>query len=194
MAISLPQISELIRSRRAVFPKFYIPGKPIEASILEQLLENANWAPTHKRTEPWRFRVFHSEDSRQKLAEYMSGFYKKNTPAELFSIEKMAGAGANALRAGAVIAIVLHADVSANLPDFEEIASVGMAVQNMWLTCAATGLGSYWSSPKAALEGNEFLKLEKGERCLGLFFLAWHEMSAEIPGKRGDVREKTIWM
>ena len=194
MAISLPQISELIRSRRAVFPKFYIPGKPIEASILEQLLENANWAPTHKRTEPWRFRVFHSEESRQKLAGYMSDFYKKNTPAELFSIEKMAGAGANALRAGAVIAIVLHADASANLPDFEEIASVGMAVQNMWLSCAAIGLGSYWSSPKAALEGNEFLKLEAGGRCLGLFFLAWHEMPADIPGKRGDVTEKTIWM
>lgn len=194
MSISLAQISELIRSRRAVFPKFYVPGKSIDRAIIEQLLENANWAPTHKRTEPWRFRVFHSEESRQKLSDYLSDFYKKNTPAELFLEEKMKGAGANPLRAGAVIAVVLRPDPAANLPEFEEIASVAMAVQNMWLSCAAIGLGSYWSSPRAALKGNEFLHLESGERCLGLFYLAWHEMPADVEGKRGDVAEKTMWM
>lgn len=26
-------------------------------SVLEQMLEAANWAPTHGRTEPWRFVV-----------------------------------------------------------------------------------------------------------------------------------------
>ncbi len=193
MNISLDQISELIRQRRAVFPKFYIPGKPIERAIIEQLLENAHWAPTHKRTEPWRFHVFHSEESRQKLADYFSDFYKKNTPAEMFSEEKMLGAGANPLRAGAVIALVLHPDPAANLPEFEEIASVAMAVQNMWLSCAAIGLGSYWSTPKAALQAADFLQLEAGERCLGVFYLAWHEMPADVPGKRGDVAEKTVW-
>ncbi len=194
MSISLAQISELIRSRRAVFPKFYIPGKPIDRAIIEQLLENANWAPTHKRTEPWRFKVFHSEESRQRLSDYMSDFYKNNTPEELFSAEKMKKTAENPLRAGAVIAIVLRPDPAANLPDFEEIASVAMAVQNMWLSGAAIGLGSYWSSPRAALEANEFLKLEPGERCLGLFYMAWHEMPADVVGKRGDVAEKTIWM
>ena len=193
MNISLAHISELIQNRRAVFPKFYVPGKPIDRTIIEQLLENANWAPTHKRTEPWRFHVFHSEESRRKLSDYLSDFYKKNTPADLFSEEKMIGAGANPLRAGAVIAIVLHPDPAANLPEFEEIASVAMAVQNMWLSCAAIGLGSYWSTPRAALEANEFLKLQAGERCLGLFYLAWHEMPADIEGKRGNVAEKTAW-
>lgn len=190
MNISLAQISELIRTRRAVFPKFYQPGKAIDKAVIEQLLENANWAPTHKRTEPWRFKVFHSEESRQKLSEYLSDFYQKNTPADQFSEEKMKGAGANPLRAGAVIAIVLRPDPAANLPEFEEIASVAMAVQNMWLTCAAIGLGSYWSSPKAALQANEFLNLEAGERCLGFFYLAWHEMPAEVPGVRGAVAER----
>lgn len=194
MPVSLAQISELIQNRRAVFPKFYLPGKPIDKAIIAQLLENANWAPTHKRTEPWRFRVFHSEESRQKLSDYLSDFYKKNTAAELFSEEKMKGAGANPLRAGAVIAIILKPDPAANLPEFEEIAAVAIAVQNMWLSCAAIGLGSYWSTPRASLEANEFLNLEAGERCLGLFYMAWHEMPAEVPGKRGDVREKTVWL
>lgn len=194
MSISLTQVSELIQSRRAVAPKFYVPGKPIDRVIIEQLLENANWAPTHKRTEPWRFRVFHSQESRQRLSEYLSKFYQENTPPDLFSEEKMIGAGANPLRAGAVIAIVHSPDPAANLPEFEEIASVAMAVQNMWLSCAAIGLGGFWGSPRAALEANEFLQLESHERCLGLFYLAWHEMPTEVLGKRGDVAEKTTWM
>ncbi|HLP95988.1 MAG TPA: nitroreductase, partial [Saprospiraceae bacterium] len=140
--MTLSDISNLIKQRRAVFPKFYLPGQPVDRAVLEQLLENANWAPTHKRTEPWRFKVFHSAESRQKLSDYLSEYYRKNTPADQFSEEKMKGAGANPLRAGAVIAIVLHPDPAANLPEFEEIASVAMAVQNMWLTCAAIGLGS----------------------------------------------------
>lgn len=192
--MTLFDISDLIKQRRAVFPKFYTPGKPIDKAIIEQLLENANWAPTHKRTEPWRFKVFHSEESRQSLSEYLSEFYRKNTPADQFSEEKMKAAGANPLRAGAVIAIVHRPDPAANLPEFEEIASVAMAVQNMWLSCAAIGLGSFWASPKASLEAREFLQLAEGERCLGFFYLAWHEMPADVPGQRGNVAEKTVWM
>lgn len=191
--MTLDQVSALMQRRRAVFPKFYVPGKPIDRAIIEQLLENANWAPTHKRTEPWRFRVFHSEEGRQRLSNYLSEFYQKNTPPDLFSEEKMVAAGANPLKAGAVIAVVLRPDPAANLPEFEEIASVAMAVQNMWLSCAAIGLGSFWASPRAALEANEFLQLDATERCLGLFYLAWHEMPADVPGKRGDASEKVVW-
>lgn len=192
--MTLSDISDLIKQRRAVFPKFYTPGKPIDKAIIEQLLENANWAPTHKRTEPWRFKVFHSEESRQQLSDYLAEFYRKNTPADQFSEEKMKAAGANPMRAGAVIAIVLHPDPAANLPEFEEVASVAMAVQNMWLSCAAIGLGSFWASPKAAFEAGDFLQLETGERCLGFFYLSWHEMPADVPGQRGNVASKTVWM
>ncbi|MBL7808749.1 MAG: nitroreductase [Saprospiraceae bacterium] len=192
--MTLSEISHLIKSRRAVPPKFYTPGKSIDQDTIKQLIENANWAPTHKRTEPWRFKVFHSEESRQKLSDYLSEYYRKNTPADQFTEEKMKGAGANPLRAGAAIAIVLHPDPAANLPEFEEIASVAMAVQNMWLTCAAIGLGGFWSTPKSALESGEFLQLEAGERCLGFFYVAVHEMPAEIQGQRGSVEEKTVWV
>jgi nitroreductase len=157
------------------------------------LLENANWAPTHRLTEPWRFRVFHSEESRRRLGAYMSDFYQKNTPPELFSEEKMKKNGENPLLSGAVIAVVMQRDPEERIPEFEEIASVAMAVQNMWLSSAALGLGCYWSTPKAALEAGEFLNLQPGERCLGLFYLGWHEMP-EIPGKRKPVEEKVTWV
>lgn len=190
---SIAAISDLIHRRRAIFPKFYIPGKPVERAFIEQLLENANWAPTHRLTEPWRFRVFHSDESRRRLGNYMSEFYRKNTPPELFSEEKMKKNGENPLRSGAVIAIVMQRDPEESIPEFEEIAAVAMAVQNMWLTCTAIGLGCYWSTPKAALEAGEFLNLQPGERCLGLFYLGWHE-APDLQGKRSPVAEKVVWL
>lgn len=190
--MTVSEISDLILRRRAIFPKFYIPGKPVERALIEQLLENANWAPTHRLTEPWRFRVFHSEESRQNLSAYFSDFYLKNTSQEQFSEEKMKKSGENPLLAGAVIAIVMQRDPEARIPEFEEIASVAMAVQNMWLTCTAMGLGCYWSTPKAALEADAFLNLQPGERCLGLFYLGWHN-APDLPGKRKPVTEKVIW-
>lgn len=192
MPVATADLGDLIRRRRAIFPKSYLPERPIDRTIIEQLLENANWAPTHKRTEPWRFQVFHSPESRDGLGDYMSEFYRQNTPPEVFSEEKMIKNGENPRRSGAVIAIILHRDPAESIPEFEEIAAVAMAVQNMWLNCTALGLGSYWSTPRAALEAHDFLGLAPNERCLGLFYLGWHEMP-ELPGKRGDVAEKTIW-
>ena len=33
-----------------------------------------------------------------------------------------------------------------SLPKMEEVAAVSMAVQNMWLTATAHGVGCYWST------------------------------------------------
>ena len=49
-----------IRNRRSVFPAQYT-GEPVEKETIEQLLELANWAPTHKKTQPWRFKVIYGE-------------------------------------------------------------------------------------------------------------------------------------
>ncbi len=192
MMLTAAETGELIRRRRAIFPKTYLPDKPVDRATIEQLLENANWAPTHKRTEPWRFQVFHSPESREQLGDYLAEYYRRTTPPELFSAEKMAKNGENPRRSGAVIAIILHRDPAESIPEFEEIAAVAMAVQNMWLTCTALGLGCYWSTPKAALEAGVLLGLEPNERCLGLFYLGWHDMP-EIPGKRGEVADKVQW-
>ncbi|MBK8555898.1 MAG: nitroreductase [Lewinellaceae bacterium] len=185
-------IQDLIRRWRSIFPKTYVQDKPVDRATLEALLESANWAPTHRLTEPWRFVVFHSAESRDQLGSYLSAYYQQHTSPEIFSEEKFLKNGENPCRSGAVIAIVMQRDPEERIPEFEEIAAVSMAVQNMWLHCTELGLGCYWSSPKAALEADTFLGLEPGQRCLGLFYLGWHNMP-EIPGKRSPVEEKTQW-
>ena len=36
-------------------------GAPVPRRVIERALEAANWAPTHGKTEPWRFAVFMGE-------------------------------------------------------------------------------------------------------------------------------------
>jgi nitroreductase len=185
------QFNALARRRRSIFPNMY-NERPISRAIIEQILENANWAPTHQKTEPWRFRVFLG-DSRERLSEYLSSWYSANTPADRFSEIKMEKMRQNPLRSACVIAICMARDPKERVPEWEELAAVACAVQNMWLSCAAYGIGSYWSTPPAILEAGEFLDLGPGERCLGLFYMGYHDMP-EIPGQRGPISEKTIWL
>lgn len=60
-------IDEIIKNRRATPPRFMAKDEISKETILK-LLENANWAPNHKNTEPWRFKVFTGE-AKQKLAD-----------------------------------------------------------------------------------------------------------------------------
>lgn len=189
--ITPDQVNELIRKRRSVFPKSY-NSKPITREVVEQILENANWAPTHKLTEPWRFKVIVG-GGLERLATYLSTTYKENTPADSFSERKFNKLKTNPMKAACVIAICMKRDEEERIPEWEELASVACAVQNMYLTCAAYGLGSYWSSPKIILEANEFLSLEEGERCLGLFYMGYHDLP-ELPGKRTPIEEKITWI
>ena len=68
------EISTLIRNRRSVYSKNYTDEK-VDNHIIQEMLENANWAPTHRLTEPWRFTVFEGEGL-NKLAEFQSIRYK----------------------------------------------------------------------------------------------------------------------
>ena len=67
------EISRLIRSRRSIYPKSYLPGQPVERELIEQLLENANWAPTHKLTEPWRLALEPKGDPRHRAHSLQTG-------------------------------------------------------------------------------------------------------------------------
>jgi nitroreductase len=183
-------IDELIRQRRSVFPPQY-NGKPIERKIIEQILENANWSPTHKLTEPWRFYVFESAAAREKLSHFLSDYYTENTPAELFSPIKQKKSKQAALLSACVIAICMQRHES--LPEWEEIAAVSAAVQNMWLTATAYEVGAFWATPNAIHEAQAFLGLKPNERCLGFFYMGHTDV--QIPdSKRSPISEKTTWM
>ena len=67
-----------------------------------------------------------------------------------------------------------------------------MSVQNMWLISTDLNIGSYFSSPKLINSMGEFIPLNEGERCLGIFYMGKHD---EIVNQRkpAPIEDKVIW-
>lgn len=190
MKLSTEAVSHLLRHRKSVFPKQYI-DKEITKEVLLEILEDANWAPTHRMTEPWRFKIFKGE-SRNTLSAYLGDYYKTNTPDADFSDFKYKKTLKKPLQSACVIAICMQRDPKESVPEWEEVAAVSCAVQNMYLSCTAHGIGCYWSSPKSMRDANEFLGLKTGESCLGLLYMGYYE-PFDAERKRGSIADKVEW-
>ncbi len=184
-------VSELIQERRSVFPVSYT-GEKVEEKTIMGILENANWAPTHKLTEPWRFVVF-ADDGLLSIGEFLANHYLEHTPSELFSEDKYKRTLSKALKSSHVIAICMQRDAKQSVPQWEEVAAVACAVQNMYLSCTSLELGCYWSSPKAIVDAKEFLQLRPGENCLGFFYIGVPEKGHQAKSKRSAIVEKVRW-
>ena len=184
-------LTSIIKTRRAIFPACYTDEEISDQTILA-ILENANWAPTHRETEPWRFKIFKG-DSLRRLGEFNAEFYRENTPEDSFSEMKFNKTLNKPSKSACVIAICMKRDEKESLPEWEEEAAVACAVQNMWLSCRALGIGCYWSSPKSIHHADEILKLSQGEKCMGYFFMGYMK-EGEYKSERGDIRDKIEWI
>ncbi len=182
-------IFDLIKNRRSVFPSTYI-DKPIAKTDIEKILVAANWAPNHRKTEPWRFKVLQGT-SQERLGKFLSLKYQEvDSKPKQIKVRKLLE---NPAKAGALIVICMQRDPKESVPEWEEIAATAMAVQNMWLCCTELGIGSYWSSPGLIKYMDEFFDLNEGERCLGFFYMGYYE--AELPEvSRESIEDKVVWM
>ena len=160
-------LKEIIESRRSIFPKDYT-GEEIEQEILDEILRSATFAPNHKRTKPWRFKIFKGEE-KNRLGEKLAEIYKNTVAPQHFLEKKYLSISEKAAKANVIVTISVN--FSGLLPEWEEIAATAMAVQNMYLTCTAHGIGSYWSSPGMIKHLDEFLNLEENQKCYGLFYI-----------------------
>lgn len=160
-------LKNIIENRQSIYPKDY-SGEAIPESVLQEILNSANFAPNHKKTSPWRFKIIRNDELKPLGAE-MQRLYKENTPEHLFLQKKYDDFAVKISQTYAVISIVVN--FSGLVPEWEEIAAVAMAVQNMYLTASANNVGCYWSSHEVTSQLDIFLNLEENQRCLGLFYL-----------------------
>ena len=185
------KLNDIIKNRRATPPKFLI-NKEIPRSVIQQVLDNANWAPTHKNTEPWRFKVYLGE-SKQKLAnEIYLLLTKKVAEGEPLNSQKIDKFKDALERVPVAIAIIFERDIAERVPEWQEIAAVSMAVQNMWLTATDMGLGAFWSTPEFLSQLNDILEIQPGQKLLGFFYVGYISMEFPGPG-RGDIAAKVEW-
>ncbi|MFI5171142.1 MAG: nitroreductase [Chitinophagales bacterium] len=193
MKYNTGEINHLIRNRRSVKPANY-SGIAVDESVIREMLENARWAPTHGKTEPWRFFVFH-HDGLQKLANFQSELYKNITPPEQFIETKFEKLQNTPLKSSYVIMIGLSRQQSGKIPLVEEVLAVGCAVQNMQLTAAAFGVASYWSTGGMTYkdEMKTFLGLGNDDLCLGMLYIGNYQGEPLI-SLRSPIEEKTVWI
>tara|TARA_B100001059_G_C17823839_1_gene580058 strand:+ start:698 stop:1285 length:588 start_codon:yes stop_codon:yes gene_type:complete len=184
-------IDDIIQNRRSIYPSQF-NDKPIKKSLINKLLENANMAPTHKLTQPWRFRVLQNK-AKDDLGDFLSKTYISSTNSKTYSKFKNNKIIEKCFRSSAIIVICMQRDPNNTVPEWEEIASTSMAVQNIWLTCAANNIGCYWSSPKSIENINNLLILNKGERCLGFMYLGHYNLKEKISFKRDSINKKVKW-
>lgn len=186
-------LSKIIKERRAIYPKSFDPSREVDDALIALILENAIMAPTHKKTEPWRFIVI-KDAAKQRLTDWMEADYRaqqKDTVSET-GLQKFLE---KPILSKAVIAIILQRNEESGLPEWEEIAALSCAAQNLWLSASAAGLGTYWSTPSAISRMQPFLALAPNERCLGLFYLGYPASPAAQPaGLRKPLSEKVKWM
>ena len=182
------KLFQTIEERRSIFPKQF-NNRTIKNKDLKLILKAANFAPTHKKTEPWRFKVLQNV-FKNEFGKFLSEKYKTTTTK--FSEYKYENINNNIKRSSAIILICMQRDPLNSIPEWEEIASVSMAVQNMWLMSTELNIGSYWSSSKLIDYVHEFIKLKKGEKCLGIYYMGYYDnkVKRRVPGSYED---KVSW-
>lgn len=186
-------VNEAIQNRRSIYTGMF-SGEKVDNTIIEKMLENANWAPTHKLTEPWRFVVFEG-DGLKKLATFQSELYKtraeKNGNFNEATFDKLA---AKPLECSHIIAIGMkrHSVV----PEVEEVCSTACAVQNMLLTASAYGVGCYWSTGGVTFyeEAKPFFGLDEEDKLLGFLFIGTMKSDKWPEGRRKGIEEKVTWV
>jgi len=174
--------SEILRSRRTTYPR-YFNGDRIKDSVVTEILENANYAPSHRMTQPWFFKIF-CDDNKKNLAKAIVNV-KSNTSFEKKIYE-------NFEKTSHIICVCMkrHEQI---VPEWEEIAATAMSVQNIWLSIVNSSIGGYWSTPKYISNLDNFLKLEDNEKCLGFFYLGVVKSFEPRSVSRHSISKKIIW-
>ncbi len=189
-------INQYIQQRRTIKPEKF-SKEVIPQDIVNQILENANWAPTHGYTEPWRFWVF-AGDGRYELADFHANLYKEVTPEEEFKEKTYQKIHDRPLMASHIIAIGMkRGDKPQKIPAIEEVEATACAVQNMWIAASAYGIGAYWNS--GGMTYHESMKsyfgLGEEDEFLGFLFLGYPENKEWPKGQRLEsIQAKTAWI
>jgi nitroreductase len=209
-------IFNTIRKRRSIFPKDFT-GEQVPVSIVEECLAAANWAPTHGKTQPWRFIVC-GNSVMEKISSLRDVYMESILEGEaLEKYRKKVIRKRNSIKNTSYTIFIMVKAVTTStgrrMKEWEEIAAVSMAVQNFHLQLTTywnNGIGGYWSSGgvdsylKNSKDIRELLGAENGQKEEGVpddIILGAFHLGCVLPSKmnkykssRGDIKDKVKWM
>lgn len=188
-------VTNTIRSRKSIYADSFT-GEILPDEILKEILTNATWAPTHKMTEPWRFIVLSGSQLR-KYGDFMAEYYKhlyEDISDEQKKTDKYNYLKNYPLKAACMIGVIFSKSSNMNIPEWEELAAISCAVQNMAISATSYNLGSYWATGGSAIEYVRTFALQEHEQSLGLFFIGYPEDQAlSVKKRRTSIEKKVSW-
>lgn len=184
-------VDNIIQKRRSVYPVQYT-GEAINDETIWAVLADANSAPSHRNTEPWRFKVY-SGQAKEGLSEALTKAYKAHIPIEEQKEIKIKKIGGKTSKSSHILVVSRKLFDPAINPDWEEIASIACAVQNIYLSCTIRGLGCYWSTPKYLVGQKNILGLPDDEYCLGLVYIGVPDAEKTRTVIKQPIEDKVMW-
>ena len=168
------ELEQAIRTRRT--HKAYAP-EPLDRETLDELFELARWAPNHKLTNPWRFRVL-GPQALQRL---------KDAAEDPIAAAKLD-------RAPTLVAVSATQSGDPVL-DEEDVLATATAAYVVLLAAHGRGLAGYWRTPGVlrTAAGRAALGVEQGERVLGLLHLGHPRQEPRVP-ERAPVEQVAIYL
>ena len=142
-------VERAIRERRDM--RHFLPD-PLPAGLLERLVEAAHRAPSVGYMQPWRFVRVADYDLRERLHALVEQERLATAAALPSRNDEFLKVKIEGIRECAEVLVVAlmpererHLIGRRTLPEMD-IASVGCAIQNMWLLARAEGIGIGWVS------------------------------------------------
>jgi nitroreductase len=189
--LSATRLLNALATRRSFSLKELRPD-PIDRALVAQLMEAANWAPSHGKTEPWRF-VVYSGDARRIIGDAFGAAFRLLNPAQAAGSAGERAQRERVWQAPVWIALGMRPDPK--MPEWEELIAFGSAVQNLHLMASALGLAAKWTSGACATHDHvaEVVGFAPETRLFGFFYVglpaaAWPE------GRRRPLTEKVRWV
>ena len=188
------QVADTIKNRRSIGGG-KMNGQIIPDETVNEILALADWAPTHGRTEPWRFFVYGGEALKQ-FGKIHAELYWNNTPEDKrqeATYEKLLH---NIDKVSHLVIAVMKRGQNEKIPQLEEVAAASAAIQNILLGATALGISSFWSTGgmthKPALK--EYLGLAQEDIIMGLIFLGYTDEPHKEGVRNTPLSEKVKWL
>ncbi len=186
-------LQDIIHNRHTTKPAL-MNGDKVDDAVIMQLLQLADRAPTHARTEPWRFLIYKGESLR-RFCEDHAELYWENTDTTIRNQEKYEKLRNQHRTVSHLIVTVMKRTEAARIPAEEEYAAVCAAVQHILLACEALGLAAIWSTGGMTHRDQfkSFLDLEAQDSVVALLFVGKSDADIQPTQRRIPLGEKIIW-
>ncbi len=187
-------VRDNILNRRTIKPE-QMNGRTIPDQDIWDLLELANWAPTHGLTEPWRFKVF-SGENRIKFNQLHAELYKVAAKEKALE-KKYQKIMHRADNCSHLVALIMERGLNQKIPEIEEIAATACAVQNILLGACAKNIAAYWGSGGMTYDPRmiKLLELEEQDvKLMGFLYLGYSDEEILFSGRRqSTIANKVDW-